>query len=334
MNEGFFIYRFPDEREYHAGKGKIINKLRPDSFAICPFSSSDYPNIILSNDETFTIEELENFEMLSELDSISNIHHTDKTNHTNRIQYIINHIENGEKCVASRIYLDNRIIDLKQTFLSFANHYSNAMVYCFYSPYSGLWMGATPELLLKSHDNIIESMALAGTRLATMKDTPWDPKNLEEQQIVTDYIVDLFEKKGLTIVKPLKLQYCTVGKLQHLQTIINATASSEKYGLTDKFDLAEELSPTPAVSGYPRNKAINIIKKIEKFNREYYGGFCGPVDKNGNLSLYVILRSIRIYKDGFKMYAGGGITPLSIPELEWEETENKIKSITDFIIYR
>ena len=37
-------------------------------------------------------------------------------------------------------------------------------------------------------------------------------------------------------------------------------------------------------------------------------------------------------RDGVKFFVGGGITSESVPELEWQETVNKSKTLKDIVL--
>ncbi|MEE0977976.1 MAG: chorismate-binding protein, partial [Muribaculaceae bacterium] len=86
--------------------------------------------------------------------------------------------------------------------------------------------------------------------------------------------------------------------------------------------LLDELSPTPALSGFPVATAIDEISLIEDHNRECYGGYVGYVTPSA-LKCYVNLRSVKLCDSGYCIFAGGGVTAQSNPEDEWNETENK-----------
>ena len=63
------------------------------------------------------------------------------------------------------------------------------MVYCWFHPKVGLWIGATPELLFKVEGKRLTTISLAGTQAFNEYETvKWSAKEIEEQQIVTDYI--------------------------------------------------------------------------------------------------------------------------------------------------
>ena len=93
-------------------------------------------------------------------------------------------------------------------------------------------------------------------------------------------------------------------------------------------EIIATLHPTPAVCGYPREKAKAFILKNEKFDRTYYTGFFGELNVDSQTALYVNLRCLeRDTSESLKLYIGGGITAKSKAEHEWEETVSKCRTM-------
>jgi isochorismate synthase len=90
------------------------------------------------------------------------------------------------------------------------------------------------------------------------------------------------------------------------------------------------LHPTPAVCGLPREKAKELIQKIEQHDREYYTGLIG-LEQGENVDVYVILRCLKFNESTLNVFVGAGITASSVPELEARETRWKAESLTDVI---
>jgi isochorismate synthase len=213
------------------------------------------------------------------------------------------------------------------------NTYTSTFVYMWYHPKVGLWLGATPETLLKTQGNRFSTMALAGTKIYKGKlDVEWNDKEKQEQQFVTDYIVSNLQSSVIKISKS-KTETIKAGNLLHLQTIIKGTLNF-KLSLSGKALLKSEyfkqvlctLHPTPAVCGLPKNKSKEFILNNENYNREFYTGFLGEINAD-NSELYVNLRCMQLKDNKAILYVGGGITKDSIPENEWEETLNKAQII-------
>jgi isochorismate synthase len=86
--------------------------------------------------------------------------------------------------------------------------------------------------------------------------------------------------------------------------------------------ILEELHPTPAVCGYPRDMAIDTLKDLGMMDRDYYCGFIGFRDAVRS-EYYVNLRCMELGDKSAYVFVGGGITAASSPEQEWEELNQK-----------
>lgn len=252
---------------------------------------------------------------------------TSKDDYISEVQNIIDAENAGvvKKVVAARNLVYEQRYSVEEVFYKLCDRYPEAFVFAFYTPESGCWIGASPELLLMNTTEVVESVALAGTR-RIKTEGKWDNKNLHEQKLVADYIVDKFRSSGLSpeVVGPFTQQ---AGNIEHLKSRIISNTTCDREFL---LNLACSLSPTPALCGLPQNKAYEIIKGNEKNDRLYYGGFCGPV-QNNEIALYVNLRSAKVCSNKIILFAGGGIMPDSIPEEEWMETEIKLQTLLKVI---
>lgn len=252
---------------------------------------------------------------------------SDKDQHINLVQKGIEFIETGKlkKVVLSR----NESVNLSESnpielLYRLLIKYPTAFVYCWYHPKVGLWLGATPETLLKLEGNQFETMALAGTQLykGTL-DVVWHDKEIYEQQLVTDFIVDNLKNtvNDLTISK---VKTVKAGKLLHLQTKISGTVNL----LNTNFKrFINKLHPTPAICGIPRHTAKQFILNNENYKRGFYSGYLGELNYNSKSFLYVNLRCMQLKQNKAFVYVGGGITKDSNPENEWIETVNKSNTI-------
>ncbi|WP_298553697.1 chorismate-binding protein [uncultured Algibacter sp.] len=222
--------------------------------------------------------------------------------------------------------------------------YKSAFVYCWYHPKVGLWLGATPETLIKIEGNRFSIMALAGTQdYKGNLDVVWQNKEQQEQQFVTDFIVDNL-KPSVESFKVSDVETVKAGNLVHLKTMISAQLKKE----TPLKNIIEALHPTPAVCGLPKQLAKQFILKHENYNREFYTGFLGELNgettiaprsskrnienraysvKRNSTQLYVNLRCMQLKNKQALIYVGGGITESSDAEKEWEETVSKTKII-------
>ena len=220
-------------------------------------------------------------------------------------------IQNGafDKVVLSRKIVLNEQISVVATFQNLIATYPTAFRYLFFHPKIGLWMGATPERLVKINQNQFETVALAGTQLFS-ESIIWNTKEIEEQQFVTDFIVSEIASKvkNLIVSEPKTIK---AGNLAHLKSIITGQLTGDFSAL----DLIMTLHPTPAVCGLPKESALDFIQKNEAFDRTYYSGFLGEYNSNNQTDLFVNLRCLEVVNDAVNIYVGCGITKDSDPEM-------------------
>lgn len=211
--------------------------------------------------------------------------------------------------------------DLIDTFKKLLNKYPKAMAYVWFHPEIGLWAGATPETFLSVKNQQLSTMALAGTQsYQDSLNVAWGDKEKEEQQYVTDYIVAAIrdEVSQLEVSAPSTVK---AGNLLHLNTDISGLLNKK----SNLSSLIEKLHPTPAVCGYPKDKAQEFILTNEGYDREYYTGFLGELNHNEETNLFVNLRCMKIENNEAHIFVGGGITLDSSAEKEWQETVDKSK---------
>lgn len=270
----------------------------------------------------------------------------EKNDHIELIQKGIDHIKIGQlkKVVLSRVESvpipkENPIVAFK----SLLKSYANAFVYIWYHPKIGLWLGATPETLLHVEGQRFQTMSLAGTQAYDgSKEVIWNLKNIEEQQLVTDFI-EMKLKPFTQRITVAPSQTVKAGQLLHLKSKIS--------GVLKPHSLAQvinHLHPTPAVCGLPKASAKLFILNNESYDREFYTGFLGELNlktsqtRNTNKRnvennaystlkntshLFVNLRCMQFKEQRALIYVGGGVTQDSIPKDEWEETVNKSQTM-------
>lgn len=245
-----------------------------------------------------------------------------QTEYIRTLQEVINVIkENGlPKLVYSRrkIFRDFNGIDLNESFKNVCSSYPNAFRYVF-NDGENAWMGAFSEVLGKFHKTTheFETMALAGTLPVSEE---WSEKEIEEQKPVTTYILDILKNYSEHVQQSETYDHIS-GNIKHLRTDFKTSIKPE-----DLDNLIQDLHPTPAVCGIPKDFCKKSIELYEKFPREFYAGYI-KVETEENIQYFVNLRCARLYKDAIHIFVGGGITAQSNPEKEWIETELKSEAI-------
>jgi len=325
------IFRKPNEKMLKAyiqndKEVYFLDSFNAQGFIFAPFNKNEKKILFpvakcsLLTSEIATNKDLE----ITAETSISNVIYNEKLkeNHLQLVQKGISFLKNNnvKKVVLSRKETVKCVdFDIENTFKKMLNNYKNAFVYLWYHPSVGLWMGATPERLINVSQNKFTTMALAGTqRYKNSVNTVWKEKEVQEQQYVTDYILNTI-KGSVKNIKVSEAYTVKAGNLLHIRTDITGDIKT-----TSSLDsLVESLHPTPAVCGLPKIQATKFIFENENYNRAYYAGYLGELNVEKNTHLFVNLRCMQVDNNIASIYIGGGITTGSNPENEWEETVSK-----------
>jgi len=260
----------------------------------------------------------------------------EKSHFIRMVENGINAIEEGEfnKVVSART-LDQPLakdFDVVDQFQRIEQAYPDAFTSLVSIPGRGTWMGATPELLIDSTTDQFRTVSLAGTQPfpedADLSEAAWNQKEIEEQAMVSRYIIEQFKTIRLREFEESGPRSDRAGNMIHLKTEYTVNLNEVHFPELGSIML-HLLHPTSAVCGMPKFPALRFIAATEHLNREFYAGFLGPVNLKGATRLYVNLRCMQILRTRAVLYAGAGITHDSIPEKEWEETALKCQTLLD-----
>ena len=213
--------------------------------------------------------------------------------------------------------------------------YPQTFVSVVYTPSAGLWIGASPEMLIRQNgNNVFHTTALAGTQAyhlgMDLSEASWTQKDIEEQALVCRYIINCFKKIRLREYNEVGPKTIKAGNLLHLKTDYYVDLYEIDFPQLSSIML-ELLHPTSAVCGMPKEPALNFINQSEGFQRMYYSGFMGPVNVHQSTDLFVNLRCMLVEGKQAELFAGAGITADSNPEKEWLETELKFGTLMEVI---
>ena len=216
-----------------------------------------------------------------------------------------------------------------QVFQELSSLYANAFVYCISHPEIGLWLGATPERFISLKQGTFRTMSLAGTLPYSAEEPQWSSKEIYEQALVTESILnDLTKTFPNSSPQVGALENLRAGALYHLRTQITLQESS-----MDLVKAVTALHPTPAVGGLPKKEALDFIASTEEYNREFYTGFLGPFSKKTQADLFVNLRCAKHENKTYTLYVGAGITADSDPQKEFVETQRKAQTLRKSLLF-
>lgn len=201
-----------------------------------------------------------------------------------------------------------------------------------YKEYNSIFFGATPERLAKIEGGIIETDALAGSikRGFTEEEDSVlsnkllnDKKELEEHKAVLDFLLDKLTVISENIEQNKLPQIKKLSNIQHLWIPIKAKLKSGIELLT----AIKHIYPTPAICGFPEEKALETIEELELFDRGMYSGVIGWFNNEGSGDFAVAIRSALLNNKTLYAFAGCGIVNGSDSINEFKETELKFKPI-------
>lgn len=210
----------------------------------------------------------------------------------------------------------------------------NPSPYMYYLDFNGVQIiGASPELLVRCEDGMVDTRPIAGTRprgktdaedAALAEELLNDPKEKAEHIMLVDLgrnDIGRVSKKGSVKLS----EFMAIEKYSHVMHIIS-NVRGKLASKMDDLDVLEAAFPAGTVSGAPKIRAMEIIEDLEKHRRGPYAGCIGYFSFSGNLDSCITIRTIVVKNKKAYIQAGAGIVADSVPASEYKETLNKAKA--------
>ena len=322
--DSFALYRFPYSNEFHLIKGNwsLEKSNTSTNFAITSFT--DKKPVYLIGEKTIIKESIR----ITNSDTTSfNPLITSKDSYLKTAEEFICLCKQTSlrKIILSRIIRHpNSAEDYFTLFNKICAKYDHSFNYIMNHPTRGMWMGASPEeLVVGDTKNNYTTSALAGSQQWS-ENISWTKKEIEEQQYVKNFIENILNKHALETNCECDLKTVKAGNIAHLKSTFTFKAAGPILNIINK------IHPTPAISGFPVDQALKKITEHEKHDRSLYCGYIGEMSEKST-QLYVNLRCMQITKDFLYLHVGGGLTHLSNPNLEWEETNIKSQTLLSIL---
>jgi len=196
-------------------------------------------------------------------------------------------------------------------------------------------VGSSPELLVRVADEQVTVRPIAGTRRRGA--TPEDDERLATELLADDkeraehvMLVDLgrndvgrLAKFGTVSVS----SFMIVERYSHVLHIVSQVDGELRAG-TSMSDVLRGVFPAGTMTGAPKVRAMEIIDELEPERRGPYAGAIGYIAWGGRrMDLAITIRTCVIANGIASVQAGAGIVADSVPESEWDETENKARAL-------
>ncbi len=256
-------------------------------------------------------------------------------NFDKKIAQIKEHIKQGDifQCVLS----EKRKFKLKTNPIHVYRHLraeNPSSYHYFFDTGSGIFLGASPEMLVRVSKGIVETCPIAGTRPRgkTEEENQRFAKNLldsPKERAEHMMLVDLGRNDVGRISAPGSVKvtkFMEVRNLSHVMHLISIVQGKLRRGLT-AWDAFFSCFPAGTLSGAPKIRAMQIISELEDENRGFYGGAVVMSYFGGDLDSCISIRSLS-YKNGIAMVqSGAGIVTDSKAKKELEEIIGKSRAI-------
>ncbi len=210
----------------------------------------------------------------------------------------------------------------------------NPSPYMFYLDFDNIVVGSSPEMLVRLRNGRLTLRPLAGTRKRgrTREEDELLKVNMfldEKERAEHIMLVDLGRNDLGRVAQSGSVEVTelmNVERYSHVQHIVSNISAELDEG-KDAFDVFRSSFPAGTVTGAPKIRAMEIIEGTEKSRRGIYAGGVGYFDFSGNLDFAITIRTM--FTVGKKAYfqAGAGIVADSVPEMEFIETENKLRAL-------
>ncbi|WP_342723996.1 aminodeoxychorismate synthase component I [Bradyrhizobium sp. B097] len=195
---------------------------------------------------------------------------------------------------------------------------------------------SSPERFLKLDGRQVETRPIKGT-IARSADSEEDRRRAkillasEKDRAENIMIVDLLRNDLSRVCTDNSVEVTALCNLEsyasvhHLVSIVRGALAADQ----DAVSLLRACFPGGSVTGVPKVRSMEIIADVEKVAREVYCGAIGFIGFNGHMDTNIAIRTVTIDDDLARFHAGGGITAMSNPEAEYEETLTKAQRLFD-----
>ena len=195
-------------------------------------------------------------------------------------------------------------------------------------------LSSSPELFLKSKNNLIMSSPIKGTihRGLNKKEDLANKKYLQnslKEKAENLMIVDLMRNDFARFCEPASVRVKKLFEITKYQLIYHLSSDIVGKICSSKniFDALKSCFPAGSMTGAPKIKSMEILNQIEKTPRGLYSGAFGFVKNCKEMNFSVVIRTLLIENEVFEFQVGGGITYESSCQKELEESYAKAKAI-------
>ena len=208
------------------------------------------------------------------------------------------------------------------------------------APFAGLlqqsgWavLSSSPERLVEVRAGVAQTRPIAGTRArlpgedepARIRELSSHPKERAEHVMLID-----LERNDLgRVCVPGTVEVdelMAVESYAHVHHIVSNVRGCLRAEVTPGQVIAATF-PGGTITGCPKVRCMEIIAALEHTPRGAYTGALGYLDRNGELDLNILIRTLTLVGNEVSLRAGAGIVADSVAASELEETRAKARGL-------
>jgi anthranilate synthase component 1 len=207
--------------------------------------------------------------------------------------------------------------------------------YSFYFQFSrSEFFGASPETLVKSRGEVLETHPIAGTR--PRGTTESDDRHLERQLCASIkegaehlMLVDLARNDLGKVSKPGSVSVAAFREVMRLSNVMHLLSKvvGQRDPSFNDLDALKACFPAGTLSGAPKVRAMEILSDLEAEPRGFYGGAVVAFDFAGGMDSCIAIRAVEVQNGRAILRAGAGIVADSDPSSEYQEIYHKLKTV-------
>lgn len=211
----------------------------------------------------------------------------------------------------------------------------NAAPFAAFMDWGGGWIASSsPERFVRLYQGEVETRPIKGTR-PRLKDPQDDALQAEgllaspKDRAENTMIVDLLRNDFSRVCRPGSVHVpvlCGLETFAGVHHLVSEVRGSLEDGM-DPVDLLQACFPGGSVTGAPKKRSMEIIHELEPVPRHVYCGAIGYLGFDGNMDTSIPIRTVILTPHQACFQAGGGITWLSDPGEEYQETLDKAAHI-------
>ncbi len=194
-------------------------------------------------------------------------------------------------------------------------------------------LSLSPEMLIKKTSTFVVAKPMKGTwprgsnmasDLIARLNFQFDPKNRAENLMIADLLRNDIGMVGRSIKAPRLFEVAKYRTLYQMTSTVTGRLDIN----VPIYDLFRAIFPSGSVTGAPKIRSMEIIKKLEDEERKIYTGAIGYITPGRDIFFNVPIRTLLIRGNSGEMGIGGGIVWDSTPQGEWEEGLLKARFVT------